>query len=100
MKTRIMYIEFKSNQGDKGWARIGRVTLSKTGKTLYYLGKEFQSLKGHGIGANFEDIKTGDQFWISGPKKNGQDRHWAGSGPVIIDEDVQEEYYSKIRTDK
>jgi len=31
MKTRIMYIEFKS-EGIRGPARIGRVTFSKSGK--------------------------------------------------------------------
>jgi hypothetical protein len=96
-KTRIMYIELKSGYGDNGPARIGRVTFSKTGRTIYYKGKAFQSLKGSGISANYFDTETGEQYWISGPKKNGQDRHWAGSGNVEIDEDVREEYLRKIR---
>src|SRR5262249_38668609 len=42
---RIMYIECKA--GDlTGAGRIGRVTFSKTGRTLYYRGHKFQSLKG------------------------------------------------------
>lgn len=47
MKTRIMYIENKSN-GLSGPARIGRVAFSKTGRTLYYQGRTFQSLRGQG----------------------------------------------------
>ena len=43
MKSRIMYIEFKGHEVT-GPARIGRVTFSKTGKTLYYAGKQFQRL--------------------------------------------------------
>lgn len=42
MKSRIMYIENKSD-GLVGPARIGRVTFSKTGKTLHYQGRTFQS---------------------------------------------------------
>jgi hypothetical protein len=32
-----------------GPARMGRVSFSKTGETLYYKGKSFQSLKGSGF---------------------------------------------------
>ena len=41
--------------------------------------------------------RAGFNFWISGPKKNGQDRHWAGSGPVEIDPGVTEKYWKDIR---
>ena len=96
MKSRIMYIELKSGQNDRGPARIGRVTFSRSGKTLHYGPKRFQSCKGGGY-ANYFDLETGEEYWISGCKKNGQDRHWAGSGPVEIDEDVREEYWTTIR---
>ena len=95
--TRVMYVERKSGHSDDGPARIGRVTFSQTGRTIYYNGKSFQSCKGQGIGANYFDVDTGDEYWISGPKKNGQDRHWAGNGPVEIDDDVVEEYWRDIR---
>lgn len=96
-KTRIMYIELKSGQNDSGPAWIGRVTFSQTGKTIYYRGRAFQSCKGSGIGANYFDVESGEEYWISGPKKNGQDRHWAGGGPIHIDLDVIEEYWRDIR---
>lgn len=96
-ENRIMYIECKSGYGDDGPARIGRVTFSKTGRTIYYNGMSFQSCKGQGIGANYFELDTGEEYWISGPKKNGQDRHWAGSGHVEIDADVAEEYWRDIR---
>jgi hypothetical protein len=92
-----MYIELKSGQNDKGPARIGRVEFSRTGKTIYYRGKTFQSCKGRCSGANYYDIHTEEEYWISGPKKNGQDRHWAGSGPVEIDKDVEKRYWAEIR---
>ena len=93
-----MYVELKSDQNDKGPAWIGRVRFSKTGKTIYYRGKEFRSLKGQGGYANFYDVATGDEYWISGCKKNGQDRHPCGAGPVHIDDDVREEYWTEIRS--
>lgn len=51
-RTRIMYIEDKSD-GLVGPARIGRVTYSKTGKSFTYRGRQFGSLNGTGIKANF-----------------------------------------------
>ncbi len=60
--SRIMYVEDKS-EGLEGPARIGRVFFSKSGKTLYYRGKKFRSLKG-GYKANYFDVETGDEYWI------------------------------------
>ena len=91
-----MYIENKS-QGLDGPARIGRVNYSKSGKTVHYQGRTFKSLKGTGFKANYFDIQTGDQFWISGPRKDGRDRLYGGSKPVEIDEDVEHEYWRDIR---
>lgn len=94
-ETRIMYIEEKPDV--TGQARIGRVRTSKTGKTLYYAGKTFQSLKGAGLKANYFDIETGDRYWISGCRKDGADRLYDEADPVYIDDDVREEYWTTIR---
>ena len=80
-----------------GPARIGRVTFSKTGKMLYYRGQKFQSLKGDGFKSNFYDVDTGEDYWISGPRKDGADRLYGERIPVEIDEDVREEYWRDIR---
>ena len=96
-KTRIMYIEDKS-AGLNGPARIGRVTFSKTGQSIQYDGRSFQRLGGHGFKANYFDEVTGDHFWISGPRKDGEDRLYPTSTmPVEIDVDVEEEYWRDIR---
>jgi hypothetical protein len=96
-KTRIMYMELKSDCGDCGPARIGRVAFSHTGRTLYYKDRSFRSSGGQGIAGNYYCVQTGEEYWISGPKRNGQDRHWAGSGSVEIDPDVADEYWKEIR---
>jgi hypothetical protein len=93
---RIMYIECKSG-GLVGPARIGRVSFSKTGCTLYYRGQTFQSLKGAGFKSNYFCLETGEDYWISGPKRRGGDVLYGGSTPIEIDEDVREEYWLDIR---
>ncbi|HEY1256197.1 MAG TPA: hypothetical protein VGF01_15580 [Terracidiphilus sp.] len=94
---RIMYIECKGNFGLHGSARIGRVTFSRTGSTLHYAGKSFQSLKGSGFKSNYYDVVTGEHYWISGPRRDGTDRLYKSDWPVEIDEDVREEYWTEIR---
>lgn len=97
MTSRIMYIENKAD-GLSGPARIGRVFFSKTGRTLYYDGKAFQSLKGSGgLKSNYYDLKTGEEYWISGPRSDGADRLYGEAKPVEIDDDVRQEYWIGIR---
>jgi hypothetical protein len=93
---RIMYIECKAG-GLTGEGRIGRVTFSKTGRMLYYRGQRFQSLKGAGFKSNYYDIDSGEDYWISGPKRAGGDALYGGSIPIEIDEDAREEYWREIR---
>jgi hypothetical protein len=46
---------------------------------------------------NYYDVDTSEDYWISGPKRNGGDRWYGGNSPIEIDEDVREEYWQKIR---
>ena len=94
-RSRIMYIEDKS-QGLEGDARIGRVYFSKSGKTLYYQGIKFASLSGSGFKSNYFEVDTGDHYWISGPRKDQNDRLYGGNRGVEIDEDVYDEYLQLI----
>ena len=81
MKSAIRYVENKAG-GLTGPARIGRVTFSKSGRTVYYAGRAFQSLKGSGFKANFYDLETGEEFWISGCRRDGADRLYGERVPV------------------
>ena len=91
-----MYIESKAN-GLTGEARIGLVTLSKTGRTIYYRGEQFRSLKGQGFKSNYYKVSTGEHYWISGPRKDGVDRLYGEAVPVVIDDDARAEYWMTIR---
>lgn len=90
-----MYIEDKSG-GLNGPARIGRVTFSKTGRSVHYGGRTFQKMKGYK--ANYFDVDMGDEYWISGPRKDGRDRLYDGTTMLVeIDDDVSLEYWRDIR---
>lgn len=94
-RTRMMYVELKSGYGDNGPAWIGRVTFSKSGRSIFYRGRELIRIKG-GVAGNYMDVQTREEFWISGVKRNGSNRNRAGAGPVQIDDDVRAEYEALI----
>ena len=97
-RTRIMYIEKKDGESQlTGDARIGRVTFSKSGKSVHYNGKTFETLKGQGFKANYFDVETGEPYWFSGCKKKGKDRLYGERLPILIDDNVRQEYWIEIR---
>lgn len=95
-RTRIMYIEHKAGEL-VGPAHIGLVTFSKTGKSIHYKGKTFQTLNGRGYKTNYFDTETGEAYWISGCRKDGEDRLYGERLPIYIDEEVRAVYWTEIR---
>jgi len=93
MRADIMYIERKL--GLNGPARIGRVTWTKSRRGLRYGELLLQSSRGHGFKSNYFDTETGDEYWVSRPRRDGQDRLYPGT--VEIDEDAREEYWTRLR---
>jgi hypothetical protein len=91
VKTRIMYI-----QRGRAPGRIGRVRLSQTGRTIFYGDVALASLGGRGYKANYIDSATNSEYWVSGPRKDGQDTLYPGR--IEIDDDVREEYWRSIRS--
>ena len=94
MKSRLMYVELKTGYSDDGPAWIGKASFSKTGRTIYFNGKAFL---GGRIGGNHLEWESRDEYWMSGVKKDGSDRHWAGSGKINIDRSVISEYLEIIK---
>lgn len=88
MKSRIMYVELKTGYSDNGPAWIGKAFFSKSSKTIYFNGKAFKGGR--------RELISGDLYWISGVKKDGTDRHWAGGGKISIDKSVVKEYLEFI----
>ena len=98
-----MYIELKSGQSDKGPAWIGKVEFSKSGNTIYFNGLALKKMTGtafaYSDSANYYDLENRKGYWISGIKKNGQDRHWAGGGKIMIDSSIKDEYLKLVDFD-
>ena len=90
----LRYIELKSDQNDRGPAWIGRVKLSKSGNTVYFNGMALK--RGGGVSGNHVDLESGNEYWVSGVKKDGSDRHWAGSGMIAIEESAVPEYLTIV----
>jgi hypothetical protein len=91
----LRYVELKSSYSDNGPAWIGYVTPSKTGRTVYFNGRALMKMKGQRRcewGGNYIDMETRESFWVSGVKKDGSDRHWAGSGKVMVEAAAVSEY--------
>jgi hypothetical protein len=88
-----MYVELKTGYSDDGPAWIGKASFSKTGRTIYFNGQAFQ---GGRIGGNHHEVGSRDTYWISGVKKDGSDRHWAGFGGIRIDKAVIAEYLAIV----
>ena len=47
-------------------------------------------------GGNYVDMATGESFWVSGVKKNGEDRHSTGSGRVLVEAAALADYLKAI----
>jgi hypothetical protein len=88
----LKYIELKTKQNHRGPAWIARVVLSKSGRTVYFGGKALKRAVRGGVSANHYDSETGEEYWVSGVKKDGSDRHWAGGGKVLIEAGAVAEY--------
>lgn len=88
---RLMYLESKNGFIDGERARIGWVTFSKSGRSLYY--RDRHLFMAQGVQGNFLDIETREEFWVSGVKKQGSNCHPCERRfNVVIDQDAKEEY--------
>ena len=88
-----MYVENKDGTLDGVERRIGWVTFSKTGKTVYYRNRTLHRSKGQGIRGNHFDESTGEEYWVSGVKIRGSNAHRAERTGTRVDEDAVEEYH-------
>jgi len=93
MKNQLLYVELKQEHSGPAW--IGYGQFSKSGQMVYFDGKLLK--KGKGINSNHFDVQTGDEYWISGVKKNGEDRHSAGSGKIFLDKAAVNDYLKIIK---
>ena len=92
LKRRLMYVENKDGLIDGVSARIGWVSFSKTGQTVYYRVRALEKVKGGGVRGNFFGSADLHEHWVSGVKKRGSNVHVHEAVSVEIDADAQEAY--------
>jgi hypothetical protein len=94
-----MYLELRTgfDEGVDGPAWIGRVRFSKTGRTIFYRGRELQQRSSAGGSGVHVDIVTQEEFWVSGVKARRGPRPWIDRDDVTIDDDARDEYARLIR---
>lgn len=92
----LKYIELKSGFADSGPAWVARVGMSRSGRTVYFNGRALKRIGKSGIAGNHRDLETGEEYWVSGVKKDGLDRHWAGAGKVSIEASVVADYLAIV----
>ena len=92
----IKYIELKIGHSDNGPAWIARVVTSRSGQTIYFGDKALRRGGGQLISGNYFDISNGNEYWVSGVKKRGGDRHGAGSGNIGIEASAVSEYFEEV----
>ena len=92
MKTEIRYVELKTGHSDNGPAWIAPVAFSKSGRTVYFNDHAF--VRRNGISGNYVDVETGEEYWISGVKRSGTNRHSWGNGKITVASACLEDFLS------
>jgi hypothetical protein len=91
-ERRVMYVENKDGRIDGVTsARIGWVSFSNSGLTVYYRDKVLVRTKGRGIRGNYRDAETSEEYWVSGVKKRGSNAHYEVVD-ILVDADAVDEY--------
>lgn len=96
LSQRLMYVENKNGSIDGADARIGWVTFSKSGRTVYYRGRELLRMKGGGVRGNYFDCETREEYWVSGVKRRGSNVHPHERVAVLVDPDAADAYAELI----
>lgn len=93
----LMYVEL-CNNGLKhdGPAWIGYGFFSKSKCTKYFNGKSLKKYTYTSYVGNHYDIETGQEYWISGVKKDGKNRHIHRGGKIFVDKSAVFELMQKL----
>lgn len=85
-----MFVQLKSGHAtDQGPSWICWVSFNRSWKTARFHGRELR--RRQGTDANFYDVATSEEFWLSGPKRNRSDTRY-GPRATEVDDDAREAY--------
>ncbi len=90
MARRIMFVQLKTGHDtDRGPSWIGWVDFNRSWNTARFHGRELRRIRG--FDSNFRDVATGEEFWLSGPKRDRTDTRY-GPATTIVEDDAREAY--------
>jgi hypothetical protein len=93
---RVMFVQLKTDHEiDRGPAWISRVRFNRSWKTASWHGRTLRRARGL-FDANFYDVETGEEFWLSGPHRDRADTRYSRIAPTI-DDDVRIAYEAFLR---
>lgn len=85
MPDRLMYVQLKTGyDSDQGPAWIGWVRFNRSWKTATFHGRTLR--RSQGISANFYDVDSDEEFWLSGPKRDRTDGRHSSRQPLVDDD--------------
>jgi len=87
MADRVMFVQLKTGYGlDQGPCWVSVVRFNKSWKTAYWHGKTLA--RGRAMfDANFYDVDTREEYWLSAPHRDRGDLRYSGVKPTA-DEDA------------
>jgi hypothetical protein len=81
-----MFVQLKTGHGtDRGPAWISLVRFTRTWRTAYWHGRTLRRITGL-FDANFYDVETGDEYWLSGPHRDLGDTRYSNVRPTVDDD--------------
>ena len=90
MADRVMFVQLKTGHNtDRGPCWISTVRFNRSWNTATWHGKTLA--RRQGIGGNFCDVDTDEEYWLSGPHRDRGDTRYSGITPSI-DEDARTAY--------
>jgi hypothetical protein len=91
MADRVMFVQLKTGHDiDQGPAWISVVRFSRTWKSALWHGKTLRRTKCM-FDANFYDVDTDEEYWMSGPHRDQRDVRYSTVRPTI-DDDARDAY--------
>ncbi|MEU8078299.1 hypothetical protein AB0B31_22960 [Catellatospora citrea] len=96
MAERVMFIQLKTGHNtDRGPCWISVVRFSKSWRTAHWHDKTLRRWPGL-ADANFYDVETFEEYWLSGPHRDRADTRYSNVRPTI-DDDARDAYEAFLR---
>ena len=84
------YVQLKTGYNtDQGPAWIARVRFTRSWRSLSFHGSQLHRVTGTAranFDSNFYDVESGEECWVSGPKRDRTDGRYSGQQPIVDDD--------------